>query len=194
MTQSSPFPSIRCLTLFTLFYETMVWVLRPHTLLESTHISYVREMNGVMKPQSSRLHCIAGLLPPSLGAGCFLLRSLRNPLLTFQQEARVAFCVTERINLSHLCPLLLQSRSLRWRHRKVSCVRTLNFPCLIWSSKRAMRRELSHRKAAQSECPAGLGEESGSWCRRSHPPSSEPLRPWKSTLLSPPAVTQVHSY
>lgn len=54
-------------------------------------------------------------------------------------------------------------------------------------------RGTSHRKAARSGCPAGRGGELGSWCRRSHLPSSEPLRPERSSHLSPPGTRQQDS-
>lgn len=53
---------------------------------------------------------------------------------------------------------------------------------------RSLKPGSSHRTAARSECPAAAGEESGSWCRRSHLPSSGPPRPGRSSRQNPPGT------
>lgn len=47
---------------------------------------------------------------------------------------------------------------------------------------------MSHQRAARSARPAGRGGASGSWCRISHPPSSAPPSPERSSCPSPPAI------
>lgn len=52
----------------------------------------------------------------------------------------------------------------------------------------------THQTAARSEYPAALDEALGSWYRKSHPPSSEPLRPGKSTHPTPPVSRYVRYF
>lgn len=108
---------------------------------------------------------ISGLFPQML-----LCRAL-----TFQLETRLAFRGVD-LHRGELCtsPNSVESESGGERGKN-------------------KERGTSHRKAARSGCPAGRGGELGSWCRRSHLPSSEPLRPERSSHLSPPGTRQQDS-
>lgn len=130
-----------------------------------------------------------------------------HPWLESDRKQHHRFCLLVLTNRRQLfVPLwiwLLTFRSLRglcviWpegnqnrccalrSHR--SCSRS--FPASLLHFENTQKGSGSpHQKAAQSACPAGLDEESGSSCRISHLPSSAPLRPERSSRPNPPGGT-----